>query len=77
MRETECYKVVTVWEAAKFGYHKIRRRSVCCLHFVDWWQISFGVSVDFRSPNFELHLPFCFFKVGWEVDIVRRRREDK
>lgn len=42
---------------------------VCYFHFVDWWQLSFGITIDFKSPNFEIHLPFGFIKVGWVIPI--------
>ena len=29
--------------------------------------ISLGVSLDLRSPNIEIHLPFGFIKIGWEA----------
>ena len=41
------------------------RRFVAYWHFVGWWAISCGCSLDFRSPNIEVHLPFGFVRVGW------------
>ena len=29
-------------------------------------EISLGISIDFKSPNLEIHLPFCFIKIGWQ-----------
>ena len=34
--------------------------------FVGWWDISFGFHVSLSSPNIEIHLPFGFFRIGWE-----------
>lgn len=42
------------------------REFVCRLFFVDWHQISLGVSIDLLMPNIELHIPFGFFKFGFE-----------
>ena len=41
------------------------RQFVCHYHQVGWEQISLGITIDFRSPNIELHLPFGFLKIGW------------
>jgi hypothetical protein len=38
------------------------------LWFVGWEHLSLGVSINYRLPDIELHLPFCFIKLGWEVD---------
>lgn len=38
---------------------------VCYVHFIAWTQISFGITFDFKNFNFEIHLPFCFIKIGW------------
>jgi hypothetical protein len=46
------------------------RRFVCKFHFVDWHQISFGLSIDLLSPNLEIHLPFGFIKLGWEYPLI-------
>lgn len=39
-------------------------RFVAYFWFVGWWAFSFGVHIDVRSPNVELHLPFGFIRVG-------------
>lgn len=28
--------------------------------------LSLGVSIDFRHPNVEIHVPGGFFRIGWE-----------
>lgn len=42
------------------------RKKVYCWHFVDWYCISLGLTLDFHSPNIEIHLPFGFFRIGYE-----------
>ena len=43
-----------------------KRKFVAHWWFVGWEQISFGITIDFFSPNIELHLPFGFFRLGWQ-----------
>lgn len=52
------YESDGVWRKFLRGY----------VHFTGWSQLSFGVSVDVTLPNFEVHLPFCFIRMGWEWD---------
>ncbi len=33
--------------------------------FVKWTCFSLGIRVDLAGPNVELHVPFGFFRVGW------------
>lgn len=42
------------------------RQFVAYWFFVSWSAISFGVHVDFMCPNLEIHLPFGFFRIGWQ-----------
>lgn len=49
----------------KLTHKRIERMFVCYFHWVDLFQISLGITIDFRSPNLEIHLPFCFFRIGW------------
>ena len=28
--------------------------------------ISFGIHLDYKKPNIEIHLPFCFLRIGWD-----------
>ena len=30
-----------------------------------WYHISLGFHIDLSMPNVEIHLPFCFFRIGW------------
>lgn len=50
------------------------RQFVCIFHYNCWWHFSFGIHIDFRSPNIELHVPTGFFKIGWEGICSRRIR---
>lgn len=34
--------------------------------FVSWSDISFGISLHFSPPHIEIHVPFGFFRIGWE-----------
>jgi hypothetical protein len=50
------------------------RRFVWYFHFVGWTCISAGFHVDFASPNVELHVPFGFFRIGWQGVYGSKRR---
>lgn len=45
----------------------MKRKPICYWHFVGWSCISIGMSIDLHSPNLEIHLPFGFFRLGWQV----------
>ena len=30
--------------------------------------LSLGVSVNFERPNIEIHVPFVFFRIGWQYE---------
>jgi len=47
-------------------YKIINKQFVCYLHFVGFNNINFGISLDWLSPNLEIHLPFCFLRIGWQ-----------
>ena len=52
-----------------------KRKFVAYWFFVGLEQISFGISIDFFSPNIELHLPFGFFRFGFQcVPILQKIR---
>jgi hypothetical protein len=34
--------------------------------FVGWDCISLGLHICLSKPNIEVHIPFGFFKIGWE-----------
>lgn len=34
--------------------------------FQKWTYINLGVHLDLLSPNIEIHIPFGFFRIGWE-----------
>lgn len=42
------------------------RQFVWYFHFVGWSCFSLGLHVDVASPNIELHVPFGFFRAGWQ-----------
>src|SRR6266851_1097179 len=58
------------------------RRFVCFWYFNGWDHISLGLHVDWTIPNIEIHMPFGFFRVGWQktwpeaicLNIVNRGR---
>lgn len=52
----------------------VKREPCFYWHFVDWTCISCGFHVDFFQPNFEIHLPFGFFRFGW---LCRKTWKDK
>ena len=35
--------------------------------------ISLGVSICLTKPNIEIHVPFGFFRIGWEVPCLCKR----
>lgn len=44
----------------------IDKQFIYYIHFVGFNEISLGFHVDIASPNIEIHLPFCFIKIGWQ-----------
>lgn len=55
--------------AAAEGMTVRRVRRFCCYWwFVGWDAISFGFHVGLARPNIEIHLPFGFFRIGWEFE---------
>jgi hypothetical protein len=45
---------------------KPERRWCAYFYFVGWNCLSLGLHIDVRSPNLEIHMPFGFFKIGFE-----------
>lgn len=41
------------------------RRFVCYLHFLGLDNIQLGIHLNWKLPNVEIHLPFCFIRVGY------------
>lgn len=41
-----------------------KRKFVCFIHTTQ--EISIGISINLFNPNIEIHLPFCFIKIGWK-----------
>ena len=46
------------------------RRFVAYLYFVGWDCVSLGGSACVSLPHVEIHLPFCFVRIGWVWDYV-------
>lgn len=45
---------------------KIRdKQFVYHIWWTSWRHLSLGFHIDLQSPNIEIHLPFCFLKIGW------------
>ena len=40
------------------------RPIVFLFHFQGWNCLSLGIHFDFKMLNLELHLPFCFIRIG-------------
>lgn len=45
-----------------------KRRFICFVHY-NPYNISLGISIDWCSPNLEIHFPFGFAKIGWEMNL--------
>jgi hypothetical protein len=43
----------------------MKRKFVAYYWFVGWEAISLGISIDVSLPNFEIHLPTGFIRIGW------------
>ena len=58
----------------------IKKRFVAIIYRTGWLHISFGFHIDFRSPNIEIHLPFCFARIGiqiyYEMEEVEMLKEE-
>ena len=50
----------------KFISSKKERKFICFIHFIGLDNISLGLSINWHCPNLEIHLPFCFIKIGWQ-----------
>jgi len=50
------------------------KRFACYFWFVGWDCISLGGHICLRNPNIEIHLPFGFVRIGWELSYGRRPR---
>lgn len=45
----------------------IERKPICIFFFNGWDNIQFGFHINWRIPNIEIHVPFGFFKIGWQA----------
>jgi hypothetical protein len=43
-----------------------KRKFVFYFWFIRFSLFSLGISIDVKSPNLEIHIPFGFFRIGWE-----------
>ena len=50
----------------KFDY-PTKRKFVAYFWFVDWGCFSLGFHICITKPNIEIHLPFGFFRIGWDI----------
>lgn len=41
-----------------------------------WTHLSFGFSIALEVPNVEIHLPFCFLRIGRQTSQSRWVRQD-
>lgn len=48
-------------------------RFICFFHYLGLWSWQLGFHIYPRAPNIELHVPFGFLKVGWEVVYDREK----
>lgn len=53
--------------APKTRWQGVSRKPCCYWHFVGWDCLSLGFHISLGAPNIELHLPFGFFRVGWDA----------
>ena len=45
---------------------KKKRKFSVLFHFLGWHCLQVGVHFDLIMINFELHLPFCFIRIGFD-----------
>lgn len=43
-----------------------KRKVIVLFSFQGWHSIQIGIHFDLKMINFELHLPFCFIRIGKE-----------
>lgn len=48
------------------SYENSRKQFVAFYHFNGWTNINLGLSLSVKMPNVEIHVPFGFFRIGWE-----------
>ena len=36
--------------------------------YCNGFDLSLGISVNFERPNLEIHVPFGFFRIGWQYE---------
>lgn len=41
------------------------RQVICYFYFQGFDCLSLGAHICLSQPNFELHIPFGFFRIGW------------
>jgi hypothetical protein len=56
----------------------VKHRSfIFCFHFQGFNSISLGIHFDLSMYNFELHLPFCFIRIGRDSIIEKCEHHEK
>jgi len=48
------------------GIFRKEKLFVCYVWTQSWYYLSLGFHIDLVSPNIEIHLPYCFIRIGWE-----------
>lgn len=44
------------------------RYFVAYFFFINWTNFSLGMHINIAAPNIEVHVPFGFFRLGWEKE---------
>jgi len=48
---------------------KDKKKFVAYLYINGFDNLSLGFHICLSLPNFEIHIPFGFIRIGWEIDI--------
>ncbi len=62
----KCKKTLSLLKYRVFGYDG--PKYLCYFYFITWQHVSLGLHVHLGAPNIEIHLPFGFIRVGWQLD---------
>lgn len=57
------------WEIKQWNWEyqlNRNRKFVFYFHFQGWYSFSLGIHFDVEVLNFEVHLPFCFIRIGMD-----------
>jgi hypothetical protein len=53
------------------GTHRVPTMQV---HILPWYCISLGFHIDVKTPNIEIHLPFCFLRIGFCKTMLKKQK---